>query len=137
MVSPVDKGGGDIVAPERPLAGPTEFSQAAGDGERVTYTSTTNFGDDRGAAPTPRSTSPRAEPGAGRPTRSTRRRAGRSSTPHFEDIVDLQNAFQAFTPDLCQALMVDQNYEPLSPDAIHGYTDLYWRAELRCRGGEL
>lgn len=40
MVSPVDKGGGDIAVPEQ-----GEFRQAALDGDRMTYSSATAFGD--------------------------------------------------------------------------------------------
>lgn len=126
MVSPVDKGGGDIVAAERPGAGEAAFRQAASGGDRITYTSVTSFGDaQRGAYANqylaergPESWSNHAL----NPPQGTT-----VFDPTFNLRTDLDTAFQAFTPDLCFALMQDQNLAPLRPEAIHGYTNLYLR----------
>lgn len=125
MVSPVDKGGGDIVAAT--AAGlASNFTQAAVEGGRITYTSSTNFGDVKRGAFAAQYLATRGTDGwtshALNPPQGTT-----VFDPAFELDPDLQNAFQAFTPDLCHALMADQNLDPLTEDAIHGYTDTYWR----------
>jgi hypothetical protein len=125
MVSPVDKNGGDIVA-ATDLGSPTDFTQAAIEGGRITYTSATAFGDAVRGAYANQYIATRGE--GGWSTHAINPPQGTTVfDPGFETAVDLQNAFQAFTPDLCHALMVDQNLEPLTADAIHEYTDLYWR----------
>ena len=53
--------------------------------------------------------------------------------PNFKAGFDAIGHFQAFTPDLCHSLLIDDNLTPLTPDAIHGYTNAYLREN--CGGG--
>jgi hypothetical protein len=125
MVSPVDKNGGDVFAVTS-VGGPTNFTQAAIEGGKITYTSVTAFADAARGAFANQYISTRDA--GGWSTHALNPPQGRTVTdPGFNTGVDLQNAFLAFTPDLCEALMVDQNLEPLLPEAIHNYTNLYWR----------
>ena len=129
MVSPVDKGGGDIVAPRQGTEG---FYEAATDGNRLTYTSTTAFGD---AVSAPLSKQYLATRGStGWLSHALNQPQGTTVfDPEFALAFDLFNHFQAFTPDLCHSLLVDDNLTPLTPDAIHGYTNAYLREN--CGGG--
>lgn len=127
MVSPVDKNGGDIGAP--PDTGPgseSAYRQASTEGSRVTYTSTTAFGD---SVRSSRSNQYLSSRGAGGwsthsllPPQAVTVFDPDSSLPY-----DLGGNFQAFTPDLCFALMRDHNLTPLDPAAIASFTNLYLR----------
>ena len=129
MVSPPDKGGGDIVAPtvaESNREG--AFRQASTDGERVTFTSTSAFGD---AVRSTRSNQYMASRGAaGWSTHGLYPAQGTTVfDPAFDSALqyDFSTNFQAFTPDLCFALMKDHNLVPLTGDAIADFTNLYLR----------
>jgi uncharacterized OsmC-like protein len=121
MVSPVDKNGGDIIAAlgiELNLE--AAFRQAAVDGNKLTYTSTSAFGDAvRGTRTSQylatRGASGWASHGLNPPQLTT------ICDPGFSPQYDLNTNFQAFTPDLSFALLRDQNLVPLSEDGITGY----------------
>ncbi len=127
MVSPVDKGGGDIVASGGPDNGQeAAWRQSTPDGERLTYTSKTAFGDAARGAIANQYISTRAA--SGWSTHAITPAQGRTVfDPKFSEGFDLNTNFLAFTEDLCGALLVDQNLVPLTEDALPGHVNLYLR----------
>jgi DNA-binding beta-propeller fold protein YncE len=127
MVSPPDKGGGDIVAKgSADLGREAAYRQASIDGNRVTYTSTTAFGDAvRGSIASQYLSSRGA---GGWSTHGLNPPQGTTVfDPEFDLNYDLGTNFLAFTPDLCGALIRDHNLTPLDADALADHTNLYRR----------
>ena len=133
MVSPVDKRGGNIQgAPEQinTVTHYTSWRQAAAGGERVTYTSDTSFGDAISSVYSNQYLSTRTPEGWTTHGISQRRGVGL-----FEGVFppipvvsfELDAAFQGFTSDLCHGWVVDANVEPLTPDGLEGYVNIYRR----------
>jgi hypothetical protein len=130
MVSPLEKNGGDIVAPPNlELGEEAAFRRASRDGARVTFVSPAAFGDAQRSSRTNQYLASRGE-GQGWRTHALYPPQG---TTVFDVIAgddanyEADTLFQAFTPDLCLAMMKDHSFTPLRPEAIHGYTNLYLR----------
>ncbi len=124
MVSPVDKNGGDVVAP--PGKTETPLSQAAGGGAALTYATASAFAGAKSGKYFNQYLSRRG--GDGWSTEALNAPQGKTVfDPRFGVPFDLEPAFQAFTPDLCGALLRDDNLTPLDPRAIAGYTNAYLR----------
>jgi len=127
MVSPTDKGGGDIVAsgsPDQSLE--AAWRQSSLEGNRLTYTSTTAFGDaQRGAWANQylasRGTNGWLTHGLNPPQGTTLEDP--NPHPHYDRGIN----FLTFTEDLCRALLRDHNSDPLTSDALLGHTNLYVR----------
>ncbi len=140
MVSPVDKNGGDIQA-LGPPAGGGEFSsykQGALEGERVTYTSATAFGD---AVAGPYSSQYLSSRGpSGWSTHGISQPRGNSFFEGRETLPalnwDTANLFEAFSSDLCNAWVKDTNVVPLTPDGLVGHGNLYRRSNCGIEGYE-
>lgn len=129
MVSPLDKNGGDIRALP-PFAGAlfAAHKQSSLDGERVTYTSSTAFGDAVAGPWSSQYISSRGPTGWSThgisPPRGTAVFEGKTVPPTNWDTESL---FEAFTPDLCNSWVRDTNLIPLTPDGLQGYVNLYRR----------
>lgn len=125
MVSPVDKGGGDIIA-RGSVEGNLEGArrQSAPDGGRLTYTSQTAFGGAQRGALSSQYLSSRSE-GAGWTTQPLNPPQGRLLSEGDDYGYGIN--FRAFSEDLCETLVRDNNVEPLTADALVGHTNLYQR----------
>lgn len=130
MVSPLDKNGGDIRALPPASGLYTSFKQASLDGGRITYTSSTAFGDAVAGPYSSQYLSSRGEQGwlthGISPPRSTAVFEGKGGLPAPN--WDAESLFEAFTLDLCNAWVRDTNLEPLTPDGLVGFVNLYRRS---------
>ena len=140
MVSPLDKNGGDIRALPIGAGGlPTSHKQSSLDGERITYTSGTSFGDAVAGVWANQYISSRTAAGW-----STHGISQPRGTTVFEGEPipipptnwDTENFFEAFTPDLCSAWLRDSNAVPLTPDGLQGHVNLYRRSNCGAEGYE-
>ena len=132
MVSPPDKGGGDIVAVEPPGGGgnPPQVSQAAGDGQSVTYSASTAFGDAQRGSFVDQYLArrhPLGDPQEGWTSHALNPAQGATINDPGTFILEYANPFMAFSADLCFALVRDFSLAPLSGDAMPGYENLYLR----------
>ena len=126
MVSPVDKNGGDIAAflgfggPE--FTGRAAYDQAALDGNKLTYTAGTPFGDTVAGRNANQYMATRGA--GGWSTHSLNAPGG----PTVEEPVPLSwpldPAYTLFTPDLSEAWMQDARIPPLTSDAVEGMPNL-------------
>jgi hypothetical protein len=121
MVSPVDKGNGDIVVLNAPrVALPAVLNRTTPQGSKLAYGSYRSFGD---AAAAPATT----QYIAGRTA------DGWSSTaiapPQSGGVVGVlgrfDTEFKDFSDDLCQAWLVTTAEAPLAPGGVPGYRNLY------------
>ena len=142
MVSPLDKNGGDIQAAARPIGTVgryTSYKQAALDGNRITYSAATSFGDAPSGPFASQYLSSRGEGGWSThgisPPRGTAVFEGKG-TPVPLVSWDAENPFEAFTEDLCHAWLRDTNLAPLTADALRGYVNLYRRTNCGVEGYE-
>ena len=125
MVSPLDKGGGDVALWEgKHGISPSAFEthQAALSGERFTFTSLLAFGDAESGPFVSQHTAKRT--GASWTSESIsppRTESPLPATFNFDD------EFQAFTDDLCSAWVRPYSIAPLTDDAIEGYPNIYRR----------
>ncbi len=123
MVSPPDKGGGEVAPGGGEVFG---TGQAASNGARFAYISRKPFGD--AAAGSLYSQYLASRGGEGWSSHGLNPPQGTTVfDPEFSVDYDLIWHFTAFSPDLCHALLEDDNLEPLDPAAIHGYTNVYLR----------
>lgn len=128
MVSPVDKAGGDIAATAGSnFSREAAYRQASLDGDSVTYTSSTSFGDARRSTTANQYLSARGPEGWSTHGLNPPQGTTVLDQTNFTSGYDLGEVFLAFTPDLCGALMRDHNLVPLEDDAITGFTNLYER----------
>lgn len=134
MVSPIDKNGGDIETAEQEaglgshLA--SAYRQASVNGGKITYSSATAFGDAIGGHWSNQYLATRGD--AGWSTHAISSRRGRTVVEpagSFNPNLRWFNYefFQGFTPDLSTAWVRDDNVDPLTPDALQGYANLYRR----------
>lgn len=128
MVSPPDKGGGDIVAKGSYDAGrEAAYRQAAADGSRLAYTAIRSFGDAvRGSIANQYLATRTAD---GWSSHALNPPQGKTifdpfSNPQYDS---LGENFLGFSDDLCTALLKDDNLTPLTADAIAGFGNLYRR----------
>lgn len=141
MVSPLDKNGGNAQAlpPAESTDGIyTSFKQSSFDGEKLTYTSGTAFGDAVAGAWANQYIATRDIDGwtthGISPPRGTAVFEGQPATPLVN--WDTENLFEAFTPDLCSAWVKDTNSEPLAPGGLTGYVNIYRRGNCGREGYE-
>jgi DNA-binding beta-propeller fold protein YncE len=130
MVSPLDKNNGDIV----PLGEFTSKFPAALDvsstsGEKVSYTTSTAFGDTKSAPYSAEYVAERGE--GGWQSHAINSPRGGLVAPLSAQI---NNEFKLFSPDLCFAWQRTVAEPPLSADAVPGYANLYKRTDQSCGG---
>jgi hypothetical protein len=128
MVSPVDKSGSDIVNPGEE----TGNVRASADGAKITYTSKAGFGDEPTASGVNQYLADRGEGGwethgIDLPVHGEVANSVNQVTRHFMD----------FTPDLCEAWVVDHQSPPLLEDGQPGYENAYRRENCSAGTGEL
>jgi DNA-binding beta-propeller fold protein YncE len=121
MVSPVDKNGGDIIAG---LDGFESggYVQVSPDGEKITYTTSSSFGDQSNSFLFNQYLATRRA-GSGWSNRGIHPQvSGRA----VDDILfGLVRDFIAFSPDLCAAWLIDYQAPTPTPDGQEGYRNLY------------
>ncbi len=125
MVSPLDKGGGDVALWEgRNALAPQlfEIHQSAPSGDLLTYTSAFAFGEPESAPFVSQYLASRSVHGWS---------SDAISAPRSESAVDATtlfgNEFQGFSEDLCQAWLRHFSVSTLAPEAVEGYPNLYRR----------
>ena len=143
LVSPLDKNGGDIQANGRPISTVsryTSYKQAALDGDKLTYTAATAFGDAASGPFASQYIASRGESGWSThgisPPRGTAVFEGNGKEQVPVVSWDAENAFEGFTGDLCHAWVRDTNRVPLTPDGLQGYVNLYRRSNCGTEGYE-
>ncbi len=132
MVSPVDKNGGDIAAflgfGGQEFAGRAAFDQAALDGNKLTYTSGTPFGDTVAGRNANQYLATRGA--GGWSTHSLNAPGGPTVEEPAILSFPLDSAFTLFTPDLSEAWVQDARIPPLTADAVEGMPNYYRRNNL-------
>ncbi len=124
MVSPVDKNGGNI----QPGRGES-YLQASSDGNRLTYTAETAYGDQASNKLANQYLASRGTEGWS--NHGINAPLGRQvSGGYFYPVREAA----AFSADLCSEWLIDQNLVPLAPEAQVGFANLY-RQDLCGNGG--
>lgn len=116
MVSPVGKNGGDIETFHY-----VGHDLAASDGERVTYSSLTSFGEPQGAPLQSQYLATRSSEGWNTQSISPPRKLPGLLSPEAAD------QFKNFSPDLCQAWVLQDTALALAPGAPANVPNLYRR----------
>jgi sugar lactone lactonase YvrE len=129
MVSPVDKGGGEIFTLFNSLNDRASLNQAALGGDRITYSSYRAFADPQSAPATSQFLASRE--GGGWSSRAISPPRG---TPHQGPGQTVETQFRAFSADLCTGWLVHDTDPPLAPGAVEDFPNLY-KTEL-CDGEE-
>jgi hypothetical protein len=122
MVSPIDKGGGDIVVLRQRLTLlPAVLEQSATSGAKLAYGSSRAFGDAPSGAFTSQYIASR-HAGVGWSTHGI-------STPRENLVVPLSasgdSELKALSPDLCRSWLVTVSEPKLTPNAVKGFPNLY------------
>lgn len=127
MVTPVDKEGGDIVSAVSTGGAQTltGFDQGSALGGKISYSSYRAFGGSLSAPYTSQYIAARGSEGW--TTHSINAPRG-TSTPSFIPLPTTE--FKAYSPDLSTALMFHNAIDPLTPDAVPGYANLFKRDNL-------
>ena len=120
MVSPIDKGGGEIFTLFNSQNERASLNQSALDGDAITYSSYRAFADPASAPATVQYLGARG--GSGWSTEAISPPRG---TPHLLSGQTLETQFRAFSDDLCEAWFVHDTDPPLAPDAPEGFPGLY------------
>jgi hypothetical protein len=130
LVSPVDKNNGDIKSLIDFPGYPTQLSQSAVAGDKLTYSSYRSFGNPKGAPYTNQFIASR-DPASGWSSEAIAAPQG----PAAASIVELavENPYKAFSADLCSGWQVVASEPPLAPGAVEGFRNLYRRDN--CAGG--
>ncbi len=132
MVSPVDKNNGDIAAfrgfDGQEFAGRAAYDQAAVDGDKLTYTSGTPFGDTIAGRNANQYLATRGA--GGWSTHSLNAPGGPTVEEPRLLSWPLDPAYTLFTPDLSEAWMQDARIPPLTADAVEGMPNYYRRNNL-------
>jgi hypothetical protein len=131
LVSPVAKNNTDIYAPPNLHSNLVRLDQAAGNGEKLTYTTVAGFGDTVGAPYTSQYIASRGAEGW----------SSHSITPPqgvspIEAGARIDLEFRAFTADLCDAAMRHNTAEVLAPGAIEDFFNIYRRQNCGEEGYE-
>ena len=132
MVSPIDKGGSDVLPYFTPTNRPAELSQSAVSGEALAYSTSRSFGDAQ--------SNPYAQ-------QLIARREGGEWSSHSispprgipEDLLGANDTeFKAFSADLCEGWLVHDTTTapPLAAGAPAGFKDLYRRDNCGAVGYE-
>jgi hypothetical protein len=125
MVSPLEKGDNDVLAPRAGL------HQAATSGGRFTYSSLTPFGEPEGGPSTSQYLAER-HPGG---WTSEAISPPRTRALPLGIFTKLRNEFKLFSADLCHAWLRPAFDPPLTEDAIQGYLNLYRRENCGVQKG--
>lgn len=132
MVSPLDKGGADVIAQqaESEINNPGALNQSAADGEAFTYSTYRAFGDSESA---PYSAQYMA-------TRGVDGWSSHGISPPRGHLVvlaqvTLNTQFKAFSPDLCQAWVWQETDVLLAPGAVEGFPNFYRRDNCGAEAG--
>ncbi|HMJ72198.1 MAG TPA: hypothetical protein VK471_02410 [Solirubrobacterales bacterium] len=120
MVSPVDKNGSDIAAGLANLGDPGGQIQSTPEGDKITYTSRTSFGDQPNFSGVNQYLAGR-EDGEGWSSH------GIHPAPVPNTLFGLAREFMAFSPDLCSAWLGDGSTPPLKEDGQKGLPNIYRR----------
>ncbi len=120
MVSPVQKGGGDIISV---LSDSTGLEQAAADGQSLTYSSYRAFADPESAPFTAQYLAHRAAAGWQSESISTPREGPTFYNVHYA----VEDQYRRFSSDLCSALVLTETEPLLAPKALPGYPNIYRR----------
>lgn len=127
MVSPVDKAGGDVMAPRNTSAWPARLDQAAEDGEAITYSAAHAFA---GAvsAPFVNQYLARRDPTSGWQTQAI---SPAQEGPAFNSpLIQTDTSFKAVAPDLRYGWLLTDTEPVLGPDGVPGHPNLYRRDNL-------
>ncbi len=132
MVSPVDKNGGDIAAflgfGGLEFTGRAAYDQAAFDGNKLTYTAGTPFGDTVAGRNANQYMATRGA--SGWSTHSLNAPGGPIVEEPGALSWVLDPAYTLFTPDLSEAWMQDARIPPLTADAVQDMPNYYRRNNL-------
>jgi DNA-binding beta-propeller fold protein YncE len=120
MVSPVDKGGGEIFSLFNSLNERVSLNQGSLDGDRITYSSYRAFADPKSAPGTSQYLATRGGDGWSSGSISPPR-----GTPHQFSNPTLETQFRAFSGDLCEAWLVHDTDPPLAEGAPEDFPNLY------------
>ncbi len=129
MVSPVDKNNGDIKALKTIGGFDTALDQSSTDGNKFTYSSFRAFGGAKAGAYASQYIAARKD-GVGWESEAISPPQGHIAS---SDIVNFDNFYKAFSPDLCQSWLVVPSDPPLAPGASEGHRNIYRRDN--CAGG--
>ncbi len=125
MVTPVDKDNGDVLTRINITGLPTNLDQSAVNGNGFAFTSYRAFDDPQSAPYTNQYLAARTERGqAGEGWSSENVAPPRSG--HFRN-GELENEFQAFSPDLSRSWILQEGEPTLDPCAAAGFSGLYQR----------
>jgi NHL repeat len=125
LVSPLDKGGGDVALWRGRNALPPfffELHQSAPSAERFTFTSAYAFDDPEAAPYVSQYLAERRSVGWASESISP----PRTALP-IDAVLAFGNEFQGFSPDLCKAWLRNDSTAPLKEGAVPGYPNLYRR----------
>jgi hypothetical protein len=126
MVSPVDKNGGDIAPFFGVIGDPrASYNQGAIDGNKMTFSSGTPFGDVLSGRNANQYLSSRSA--SGWTTHGIDAKVDRLLEEPYNLTYPLETAFRLFTPDLSNAWIEDASVTPLTPDAAKNIPNLYRR----------
>jgi hypothetical protein len=126
MVSPIDKNGGDITTLCEGFAcRRTALNQSATDGRAFTYSSYRAFADAGNGRYTNQYLAKRQTDGWATHALSMPQSSPTlwESGPNYEFLLNTQ--FAEFSPDLSTAWVYGDGKEPLTPDAVEGYPNIY------------
>jgi hypothetical protein len=129
MVSPVDKGNGDIcVLNSAEYSAPAKITKSTRAGDKLTYSSATSFG---GALSAPYTSQYIAQrlPGQGWDTHSINELR---ATPIVGGLSQFFESYGAFSDDLCYGWMASYDEPTLGEGALAGYQNLYRRSDRFC-----
>jgi DNA-binding beta-propeller fold protein YncE len=130
LVSPLDKNNGDISTADGFAYDPANFQLTSPDGERVTYSSYTAFGDPK-AAPFHSQLLSDRDPATGWITHSIS--PPRTSVPLYPALSTAATIqFKAFSEDLCHGWFIQDTDLALVPDAPPGVPSIYRRDDGEC-----
>ncbi len=122
LISPVDKGGGDVLA-RRGLAYIARMDQSTPSGGRLTYSSASAFGD-VASAPLSSQYIATRDPGSGWGNEAI---SPAQEGEQFAVFAQIENAYRIFSTDL-ESAWLQTNSEPLlAPGAQPGYQNFYRR----------
>jgi len=125
MVSPVDKGGADIVTKGNFTEFRTALNQASVTGNKFTYSSYKAFGDSAGSLYSNQYIASRGTDGW--TTHGITPAHEGSIFVEYDPSYDLEVSFRAFTEDLSSAWLTDDADPPLTSDAVEGRVNIFRR----------
>ncbi len=120
MVSPVDKGGGEIFTLFNSRNERASLNQSSLSGDRITYSSYRAFADPQGAPATIQYLATRSDSGW-----STKAISPPRGTPHQKAGPTVETQFRAFSGDLCSAWLFHDTDPPLVAGAPEDFPNLY------------